>query len=112
MILNKSKKKYKKTKIIRFVDFIGDINDLEIIKKIANNLFEKEKIEYIDFYTARLPMHIRNLIKFKLVTKNDKNIIPDYFDPFVEKNVNIFFETINIFIYTFFNSIRLFINFF
>lgn len=86
---------YKKTKFIRFVDFIGNIKDFVITREIANYLFNKEKIEYIDFYSARLPKSIINTIKFRLIKHNDKNIVPDYFEPFTKKNVSIFFESSN-----------------
>ena len=89
------KLKFKNSAIIRFVDFIGDINDFFLVRNIANNLFKKEKIEYIDFYAARLPNIIKKKIKFRIITSNDKNIIPDYFEPFEKKNVKIFYETSN-----------------
>lgn len=89
------KLKFKNSAIIRFVDFIGDINDFFLVRNIANNLFKKENIEYIDFYAARLPNIIKKKIKFRIITSNDKNIIPDYFEPFEKKNVKIFYETSN-----------------
>ena len=86
---------YKNSKIIRFVDYVGDIKDFVVIRKIANNLLLKENIEYVDFYAARLPRNIKNKINFRTVRENDINIIPDYFEPFVEKNVKIYFEASN-----------------
>ena len=86
---------YDKIKIIRIVDFIGEINDLHIIYNISKSLFQKENLEYIDFYAARLPKKIQQNIKFNIIKNNDKNIIPDYFEPFENKNQKIFYETSN-----------------
>ena len=42
-----------------------------------------------------MPRNIKNKINFRTVRENDINIIPDYFEPFVEKNVKIYFEASN-----------------
>ena len=89
------KLKFKKSEIIRFVDFIGDINDFILVRNITNNLFKKENIEYVDFYAARLPNIIKKIIQFRTIKSNDKTIIPDYFEPFIKKNVKIFYESSN-----------------
>ena len=72
-----------------------EINDLHIIYNISKSLFQKENLEYIDFYAARLPKKIQQNIKFNIIKNNDKNIIPDYFEPFENKNQKIFYETSN-----------------
>jgi hypothetical protein len=78
-------------KIFRFVDFIGNIKDLAYMGKATNKMLIEEKFEYLDFLTCN--MHNKYLKKsgFILKDQNDKNIIPNYFEPFLKKNIKTFF---------------------
>ena len=77
----------KDIKILRIVDLAGNLN------KISNlfNFFEdlSKEYEYIDFYN--LGLEDASLKKAGFLNKNDtpENIIPNYFSPFVQENVNI-----------------------
>ncbi len=82
--------------IIRIVDFVGN---LDCISK-CNNEFRKllidEKSEYIDLLTKFFPEDILLKAGFeKLDVNRNDLIIPTYFEPFVQENVAIYFETTN-----------------
>ena len=79
---------YKSTKVIRLIDFIGDTNCLAKIGKGLNYLMKAEDIEYADFWNYGISSEL--LVKAGLKeNKNDKVIVPSYFEPFEEKNITI-----------------------
>lgn len=76
---------------LRVVDAQGD---LASIAKVSNNLFNllvTEDHEYLDI--MQFGMNEAELVKsgFIQVGENENIIIPDYFQPFVQKNISIFF---------------------
>ena len=83
---------YNNSYIMRFVDYIGEIDDLwlagEGIKKIINN----GNYEYADFLLHGVPEKIMNKCGFVKKEEHDRNIIPTYFEPFVNENVDIWYE--------------------
>lgn len=80
-------------KVIRFVDYIGDIENLAYIGQEVKNLLQKQNLEYADFLLNGVPQEIMELSGFKLRNAEDENIIPTYFEPFVQKNVDIWFQS-------------------
>ena len=78
------------TKILRIVDFIG-------IEDLIGGLYDEFQIlavengyEYIDFYIHGVEdIHLINS-GFTLRTKCDPNVIPNYFEPFLQENVEIY----------------------
>ncbi|MDF2511442.1 MAG: hypothetical protein K0S04_1308 [Herbinix sp.] len=81
------------TKIMRFVDFIGNIKDLALISDGVKNILQQEQYEYADFLLCGVSEEIMNKAGFVLNKEEDFNIIPNYFEPFVQQNVEIWFET-------------------
>jgi len=81
--------KYKKRKALRIVDFFGDEKALIGINSELQKLIVKINAEYVDFYEYG----IKNSIMLKSgLTKNNFNnniIIPNYFEPFVKRNINL-----------------------
>jgi len=81
--------KFKKSKALRIVDFFGYEEALIGINFALQKLLLKTKAEYVDFYEYG----IRNSIMLKSgLTKNNSNkeiIIPNYFEPFVKKNIKL-----------------------
>lgn len=85
-----------KSKLLRFVDFIGKISDLKHIGFAVNKILIDDEYEYIDFLCAGVEKDY--LIKANFLLKkedNDINIIPNYFEPLVMKNSIINYETNN-----------------
>tara|TARA_B100001989_G_scaffold15116_1_gene9374 strand:- start:3335 stop:4381 length:1047 start_codon:yes stop_codon:yes gene_type:complete len=84
------------SKVMRIVDFYGDIEILNYagygLKKIINKLF----IEYVDFWCYGIPNEIMNNFGFKIVDSKQDIIVPNYFEPFVNNNNEILFAYKNI----------------
>jgi hypothetical protein len=80
-------------KILRIVDFIGTDADLEGVGGALRKLMHEHGYEYIDFYEFGVPDAVMESAGFILRRKDDANIIPNYFEPFVQKNIDIHFFT-------------------
>ena len=73
----------------RLVDFIGDPQVLVQAKNQLTDLVAQQESEYLDFYCYGLDGNILSSAGFRL-NKNDSDIIvPNYFEPFVQKNIPI-----------------------
>jgi hypothetical protein len=84
------------SKVLRIVDFIGCDEDLACIGFPLHQLMVENRYEYIDFYQYGIDEEILINAGFSRRQDNDGNIIPNYFEPFVRKNVEIsFFTTCN-----------------
>lgn len=81
-------------RIIRVVDVIGEITYIQYIGAAIDALLDEEQYEYIDFYQYGIDAVIMNKAGFVLRERKDVNIIPNYFEPFLQENVEIgiFFE--------------------
>lgn len=78
--------------VIRIVDFIGDQNTMYSFSKYISKLIVIEAFEYADFYCFGLDNKIMIESGFEIVnTQNNELIIPNYFQPFVKKNIPIYF---------------------
>jgi hypothetical protein len=81
--------KFKKINIIRIVDYVGKNNTFKNLNTFFLNILKVHKAEYLDFYNYGIPLSI--LRQAGLSNKIDFNdiIIPNYFEPFVDKNIDI-----------------------
>lgn len=76
--------------IMRVVDFLGKPAILDGLYGSFQQLMEEYHYEYIDFYITGIDdIHLNNA-GFVLKTEDDKNIIPNYFEPFVQENIEIY----------------------
>lgn len=86
-------------KVLRIIDLIGDY---KILPKLGNNLLyliKKNNYEYLDLL-CNLPISLFEGSLF--INKNNTDaIIPNYFEPFIKKNVEIFYESSSKDIYLF-----------
>ncbi|SDM89531.1 hypothetical protein [Lachnospira pectinoschiza] len=74
--------------VLRIVDFLGDEESLLGISPSLDNLMQEKKAEYVDFYQFGLEDDI--LRKAGFINREDtKNIIPNYFEPFLQENADI-----------------------
>ena len=82
---------YKSRTAVRIIDYIGSNYSFKYLDKLFFKILEKKKIEYIDLYSYGIPE--KEIIKcgFNIKNLKDKNIIPNYFEPFERKNKNIVF---------------------
>ncbi len=77
------------SKVFRIVDYIGDHKLFAGLAKQFANLLKRKDFEYIDFYTYGFDEESIFKAGFKLRTDDDPNVIPNYFEPFLQKNVDI-----------------------
>ena len=81
-------------KIARVINIIGNPSNLINVKSALINLVEINMYEYLDFYQYGIKDEI--LFNSGFIKKNSNNIIvPNYFEPFVSKNIEINFFTTN-----------------
>ena len=73
-----------KSNIYRIVDFYGEIKDKFYIYNNISKTLIKNKIEYVDFLCFGFKENI--LINLGFFKKNKKQIIPNFFEPFIKKN--------------------------
>lgn len=76
-------------KALRIVDYIGDQGLFAGTSQMWSHFMSKAYYEYIDFYT--LGFDEKNILSAGFVLKGeaDTNIIPNYFEPFLQENVDI-----------------------
>lgn len=76
-------------KCIHIVDYVGDIDKLKYISEPIQKMLTENQYEYIDFYQFGIDSAVMEEAGFSLNQRNAENIIPNYFHPFVQKNVSI-----------------------
>ena len=87
---------YSDRSCLRIVDIYGDIDNIESLKKQFENLLSMEDSEYIDVLNYGISETTFKKIGFsKLDFSSDNIIIPNFFQPFVQKNIEIEFSYIS-----------------
>ncbi|MFF5996809.1 hypothetical protein AAGS61_19030 [Lysinibacillus sp. KU-BSD001] len=76
-------------KILRIMDYIGEERLLEGLSKELSMLLSQGNYEYIDFYAYNFNSQFILNAGFMLREEKDPNIIPNYFEPFLQENVDI-----------------------
>ena len=75
--------------VLRFVDFIGPNNIFPLLDGFVLDLLKKHQAEYLDIYSYGVPSSLIQKAGF-INRKNTKDlIIPNYFEPFKQKNIDI-----------------------
>lgn len=75
--------------IVRIVDYIGKQYAFGEIGAFFTGLLESPKCEYIDFYNLGFDDRYLKKAGFTCRSEMDENIIPNYFSPFLQKNIDI-----------------------
>ena len=78
--------------VLRIVDYMGDMAALKDATDSLRGLMDAE-CEYIDFYNYGYERDQIGAAGFTLRTAEDVNIIPNYFEPFVQANVDCWFNS-------------------
>lgn len=76
-------------KVLRIVDYIGDQGLFSGMGMALSELMAANEYEYIDFYTFGFDEESILNAGFVLKDDTDVNIIPNYFEPFLQENVDI-----------------------
>lgn len=85
--------KYNGSSVIRIVDYIGAQMLFGQCGVFFDTLLQDN--EYIDFYFVGFDEKYVKQAGMLALLENDKNIIPDYFHPFEQKNVDIYVDSSN-----------------
>jgi len=87
--------KVKNHKCLRVVDFIGESKSIkDCLKSLSFKLLNEKKYEFIDLLLAGLSSDDISFKGLQEVPENTNHtIIPSYFEPFEQKNIDIFYFT-------------------
>lgn len=80
------------SKVLRIIDFIGELEFLSYLNNWSASIFANSEYEYIDILTAGLDKKILNRSGFNEKKISGELIIPTYFEPFLRENINIHYE--------------------
>jgi hypothetical protein len=78
-------------KALRIVDYTGRENYFADVSALLQKLMEENFYEYIDCYCFGMPENIMNAAGLLRRTDEDENIIPNYFEPFLCENIDIYY---------------------
>lgn len=82
---------YLGSKALRIIDFVGDINVLGKLSEWLKFIVLNNNYEYVDLLCNGIEKTL--LTKSGLINKKDNfNIVPTYFEPFIKQNIDIHFE--------------------
>ncbi len=79
------------TAMYKIIDYVGKPEYLCYIGDTMQTLIQEEHLEYIDLYSYGVTEETMAQAGFRL-RRDDKNIIPNYFEPFVQENVEIYVQ--------------------
>ncbi len=74
-------------RVCKIVDHYGKMEDLGKIAGALDRLMEERGYEFVDIYSYGIPVEIYEQGGFVCCTEESSNIIPNYFHPFVQKNI-------------------------
>lgn len=81
-------------RVLRIVDYIGDRRAIGRAGGALENYMQERGLEYADFYCYGFDHETLEAGGFALRDARDPNVIPNYFEPFERRNVDIhFFST-------------------
>lgn len=75
--------------VFRIVDYIGEQSLFAGIGGMIRQMMREKQYEYVDFYTYGFETSYILDAGFVLKDESDSNIIPNYFEPFVQENIDI-----------------------
>lgn len=76
--------------VLRLLDCIGNMTYMSGISAMLDELMTQEKAEYVDCYEVGISDEVMEAAGFLKVAKSG-NIIPNYFSPFVQENIDIYY---------------------
>ena len=79
--------KVKNKNVIRVVDYVGELQNLIYLPTAIFSLIKKYNAEYADFFFNTNLKNEKFLKNFFKNLYDEKNIIPNYFEPFIKKNI-------------------------
>ena len=83
---------YKNARVLKIVDFIGYDEDIIGISIALDKLMKSKNYEYVDFYLYGIKDDIMKQSGM-ILREDNTNVIPNYFEPFVQENIDLNFST-------------------
>ncbi len=80
------------SKCLRIVDILGNYNKIPVITAYFDEYMKKNNIEYIDCYNSGISNKLFEDAGF-IEIQNSENIIPEYFSPFEQRNIDICYSS-------------------
>ena len=80
--------KHRESGVLRIVDYIGDHTIFAALYVFFQNMVREHGYEYVDFYEYNFDERALAEAGFRN-REDDENIVPDYFEPYCQKNVDI-----------------------
>lgn len=77
------------SRVFRILDFLGEEKCFAAAGGALKQLMLQEKYEYIDIYEYGMAEDTLQAAGFVKVMNEDGNVIPNYFEPFVQENIDI-----------------------
>ena len=77
------------SRILRMVDYMGDQRLFSGMRNTLDKIMKEMNLEYMDFYTYGFEEQYLWDAGFSYRSDDDPNIIPNYFEPFLRENVDI-----------------------
>ena len=81
---------FENSKALRVVDFYGDENLLQM-SNFLKDLIQKNSYEYVDFLNYGIDKRSLKDAGFHLLQEEKDVVIPNYFEPFLQENKDIYF---------------------
>ena len=85
--------KHNKSYVLRIIDFIGNYKIIPFLDSSLYQIIIKNNYEYVDII-SNLPFQLFGNSLF-MNNSESNDIIPHYFEPFLRKNIQVFYETDN-----------------
>lgn len=76
-------------KICKIVDYYGNFEDLAMVTMALDKVMMKRNYEFVDIYSYGVPTTLYERGGFSCCDDNCENIIPNYFHPFVKRNITL-----------------------
>lgn len=76
-------------KICKIIDYYGNSIFLSYITSALDNLITERDYEFVDVYSYGVSTELYEQAGFVCCDENSPNIIPNYFHPFVQKNISL-----------------------
>lgn len=78
---------------LRFVDLLGDASALAGASHAIQALIDDKEYEYVDFYCHGIAPELMRAAGFVRKDPQGDNVIPNYFEPFLQKNIPLAYVT-------------------
>lgn len=81
---------------LRLVEYVGDFAALQNVQESMVKLLDEKNCEFIDIITSNVNDEVLNKANFTNKASDSSIVIPNYFEPFVQKNVPIEYAYISL----------------